>query len=233
VVEDVELPRSIELTTYGGAEPDMHVTVELRDGSPVLTGLSWTSGAGQNEIRQKHLRQTDVAKLVTDLVVSTMKRQDDSALPPLPTDEAHDVMVKMLRERKQLAKQAEVAARRFVERQRLPRERRVMTDEFLRNVAEVYRANIDAAPTKAVGATFGVQPRMASKYVDKARQKGYWPATLRGQKKAYEAAMANANGEGSIYKRMRDGRHVGYIGAVSYRDESGKLKRHGVCQDPN
>jgi integrase len=40
--------------------------------------------------------------------------------------------------------------------------------------------------------------------------------------------MANANGEGSIYKRMRNGRHVGYIGAISYTDEAGKPKRHMV-----
>lgn len=40
--------------------------------------------------------------------------------------------------------------------------------------------------------------------------------------------MANANGEGSIYKRTRDGKHTGYIGAVSYTDESGKPKRHMV-----
>ncbi|MGO9157640.1 hypothetical protein [Mycobacterium sp.] len=40
--------------------------------------------------------------------------------------------------------------------------------------------------------------------------------------------MANANGEGSIYKRMRNGRQAGYIGAVSYTDDAGQLKRHMV-----
>ncbi|SOX53807.1 site-specific integrase [Mycobacterium ahvazicum] len=40
--------------------------------------------------------------------------------------------------------------------------------------------------------------------------------------------MANANGEGSIYKRMRNGRHTGYIGAVSHTDDAGQLKRHVV-----
>lgn len=37
--------------------------------------------------------------------------------------------------------------------------------------------------------------------------------------------MANANGEGSIYKRMRDGRHVGYVGALSYETENGATQR--------
>ena len=37
--------------------------------------------------------------------------------------------------------------------------------------------------------------------------------------------MANANGEGSVYKRMRNGRHVGYVGAVTYIDIAGDPKR--------
>lgn len=41
--------------------------------------------------------------------------------------------------------------------------------------------------------------------------------------------MANANGEGSIYKRIRGGVQTGYIGAVSYTDDAtGKAKRHMV-----
>src|SRR5690349_17353147 len=40
--------------------------------------------------------------------------------------------------------------------------------------------------------------------------------------------MANANGEGSIYKRMRDGKQTGYIGALSYTDDAGNAKRHTV-----
>lgn len=40
--------------------------------------------------------------------------------------------------------------------------------------------------------------------------------------------MANANGEGSIYKRMRNGRQAGYIGAVSYTDDAGAPHRHMV-----
>lgn len=40
--------------------------------------------------------------------------------------------------------------------------------------------------------------------------------------------MANANGEGSIYKRVRGGKQAGYIGAVSYTDEVGISKRHMV-----
>lgn len=38
----------------------------------------------------------------------------------------------------------------------------------------------------------------------------------------------NANGEGSIYKRMRDGKLLGYGGAVTYEDADGRTRRHTV-----
>jgi integrase len=38
----------------------------------------------------------------------------------------------------------------------------------------------------------------------------------------------NANGEGSIYKRMRDGKAVRYEGAITYTGDDGKTKRHTV-----
>lgn len=42
----------------------------------------------------------------------------------------------------------------------------------------------------------------------------------------------NANGEGSIWKRMRDGRHTGYVGAISYTAEDGKTERRTVYGRP-
>ena len=39
-------------------------------------------------------------------------------------------------------------AKKFIERQRRPRDYRVMTDDFLKKVAEVYRENIHSAPTR-------------------------------------------------------------------------------------
>jgi hypothetical protein len=169
VLEGVEVPRSIELTTSGGADPDMYAHVELRDGSPVLTELKWTSKPGQNEIRNKHLRATNIPKLITDLVVSIMPTND-----LVPVGEAPDVTA---------MRQSKAAARRFADRQQQPRARRVMTREFLQDVAKVYRENFDGKPTKAVAETFNVQSRMASKYVDAARKRGYLPPTVRGQKK--------------------------------------------------
>lgn len=36
----------------------------------------------------------------------------------------------------------------------------------------------------------------------------------------------NANGEGSIYKWLKDAKPAGYKGAISYKDEGGTTKRY-------
>ena len=61
--------------------------------------------------------------------------------------------------------------------------RKILTD-LLRQVADVYRANIDHAPTEAVARTFGVRSRMASGYVQRARERGCLPPTKQGKKQA-------------------------------------------------
>jgi hypothetical protein len=165
VIEGVQVPTWIEFTTSGGAEPDRRVRVELRDGSPRVVEMSWTSQPHQSEIRQKHIRGIDPARLGTALYASVIV-------------EKHAVA-----DFEQLSESMRIA-RKFVERQREPRERRVMTPEFLRSVAQVYRDNIDGTPTKAVAKMFNVKDRMASTYVDRARQKGYLPPTKQGQKRA-------------------------------------------------
>jgi hypothetical protein len=150
---------------YGRGGPDMFVKVAVRDGSPEVVELCFTSQPGQSEVRQKHLRAVDVGRLATDLYTYevTEADADDS-----PWDYAR----------------AERTAEKFIERQRLPRDYRVITDDVLRKVAEVYRQNIGHAPTKAVAKAFGVRDRMASTYVDRARQAGHLPPTKQGQKKA-------------------------------------------------
>lgn len=200
-IEGYKVPKWIELTTSGGADPDMRIRVELRDGAPQIVELAWTSQSHQSEIRQKHLRQIDLVKLVTDLVSSTLAtdhppRADNvraqieqirqSKDPESEADYADyvDESVVLLRKAKRESERARRVAAKFTERQRLPRERRMITDSHLRLVAEVYRENLRSGPTKAVGKHFGVANRMASTYVDKARKAGYLPPTKQGQKKA-------------------------------------------------
>lgn len=61
---------------------------------------------------------------------------------------------------------------------------RKITSEFLTEVAEVYRANVDKNPTQAVRRTYNVSPSMAAEYVRRARHEGLLPPTTSGKKQA-------------------------------------------------
>jgi hypothetical protein len=52
---------------------------------------------------------------------------------------------------------------------------------LLREVAEVYRSNVDANPTEAVGRHLGVAERTARLYVRRARDAGFLGQAMRGQ----------------------------------------------------
>ncbi len=59
-VEGVQIPTWIEQRQLGGSGPDTFIRVELRDGSPQVVQLSFTSEQHQSEVQQKHLRSVDV-----------------------------------------------------------------------------------------------------------------------------------------------------------------------------
>lgn len=61
---------------------------------------------------------------------------------------------------------------------------RDITQDSLREVADIYRDNIAGAPTKAVQARYDVAYRTAASYVTQARQRGFLPPTKRGKKNA-------------------------------------------------
>lgn len=166
-IDGVEVPTWIEQRLRGETEPDMFVRVELRDGSPRVVQLSFESASDQNEVRQKHLRSVDVDRLATDLLAAWIGHEFTDPHGP------HD--------QRQSARRAAI---KFLEQQRLPRERRVINDALLMKVADVYRENFDHAPTKAVKEFFGVEDRMASTYVSMAREAGHLPRTSQGRKRA-------------------------------------------------
>ena len=162
------IPTWVEFTTMGSDDPDTLIRVELRDGTPRVVRLDWTAQPGQSEVKQKHLRAIEVEGFANALVAMVTAQYDPEA----------DAM------RSSTDEQAFRDASKFVVRQRLPKTYRAITPSFLKAVAEVYRSNIDRAPTQAVAKTFGVKARMASTYVDRARKAGFLPETKQGKKKA-------------------------------------------------
>ncbi|MFI9505618.1 hypothetical protein [Nocardia sp. NPDC052566] len=174
LVEDRWLPTFFEVVGHGTDTPSWYARIELRDGIPELVDFGLKSLPGQRGIKQKDLRDASVAAAVEMLYPAFVLMVDQQAIGHSPepvgttgTDSA-----------------AYHATRRFVEQRRASAGKRRVTDELLRRVAEVYRENIDHAPTAAVGRIFGVKTRMASTYVQKARERGYLPKTQPGKKKA-------------------------------------------------
>jgi hypothetical protein len=67
-----------------------------------------------------------------------------------------------------------------------PTVRRSITPELLREVADIYRANIDGKPIEAVCSALGLEYRTAARYVELCRKDefGLLPKTQKGKRKA-------------------------------------------------
>jgi hypothetical protein len=60
--------------------------------------------------------------------------------------------------------------------------RRKITDDLLREVARIYRANLDGGkPAEAVAADLDVEPRTARLYVRRARDRGFLGESIPGK----------------------------------------------------
>jgi hypothetical protein len=177
VIHDRYMPTWLEVTIEGRDGPNTFGRIEVRDGRPKVVAISMWSTPGQGEIKQKHLRSTQISSLLDELYPGFVMRVDrDNNLVELAV---HPELAARGKD-----PQGFYDARRFIDQLRTGAGNRVITPELLKSVADVYRRNINHAPTQAVARTFGVKPRMASNYVDRARQAGYLPPTKQGKKKA-------------------------------------------------
>lgn len=163
------LPTWVEIEVNGHDEPNLFARVEIRDDVPRLVELGWRASERQTEIRQKDLRETAVATILDDVYAMTIIEVRDGEAVLNVGAEGSEQDRKM---------------RNLLEELRVGKGKRIISAELLSQVADVYRANIDHAPTEAVARTFGVRSRMASGYVQRARQHGYLPPTKQGKKQA-------------------------------------------------
>ena len=170
MVANRSMPLWLEFTIDGFDEPDSFLRIELRDDVPRLVELAWVAYENQSEIRPKHLREVDLAACVDMLYgMWVIEMRDGKAVTNTdPIGSEQDRRVRAF----------------FEEQRQLQKGRRPITDELCRHVATVYRENIATAPTQAVARVFGVKSRMASRYVDEARSRGYLSPTTQGMKKA-------------------------------------------------
>lgn len=144
-------------------EPSLQLTFAVRDGKPVCTAATLESKPQGRELLPKDFN--DVRRDLTSLseqAFSGVARVSGVHFPG-PVDDA--------------------AARRAYRSGRA-RSRRKVTDELLREVAALYRDNIDSGPWRAITERFKVSRATAGRYVMLARQAGHLPHTTPGKKKA-------------------------------------------------
>lgn len=163
------LPTFLEFESDGHAAPNTWTRVELDgEGVPRVVELGWRVRDHQREVRQSDLRGTQVASIIDVLYAGfVVEVRDGEGIPNLGEEGSPQ----------------DIAVRHFLEELRSVGKRRV-TGDFLRDVAEVYRTNIDHAPTQAVARTYGVKLRQAGDYVRKARERGLLPETKQGRARA-------------------------------------------------
>jgi hypothetical protein len=169
-VPDHHMPEWVELEACGFDEPDVCLRIELRDGIPRLVDLRFRAGPNSREVMAKDLRDHDLSGFVETFYGGLVIRVDRG--------DGKTIVRQFLDPETQFSRQIH----NFL-RQRRSGKRRI-TGDFLARVAEVYRNNIDHAPTEAVAKTFGVKHRQATDYVKQARDRGWLPPTKQGRAKA-------------------------------------------------
>lgn len=167
-VGDLLLRRTVELTDpRDPGAPTLYLRAEMIDGAPQCREIRLTCPEGADQIRSTDLkirmagRWVGVDELVENVVARVVRfriEPDGSTteITPWADDLDH-------------------ASARSTLRKATRASRRKPTAQLLAEVADVYRANDDGKPTKAVAEHFGIQPRTAALWVQKARA-GHSPA---------------------------------------------------------
>ena len=163
-VGPLAMPSFVEAEFFGFDEPDSWARIELRDNVPRIVEVGWRSAPNAREVQSKDIRALDFSYLIDTLYTAAIRYESMADRSP---DGDADF---------------ERFARNYLQERRTGKRR--ITGDFLQQVAEVYRANIDHAPTDAVARTFGVRSRQAGKYVEKARERGLISQTKQGRAKA-------------------------------------------------
>ena len=166
------VPKRIEVTHTGeNGEPDLFAVFEMRDGRPECIEWRVTCKPTGRGMRGADLTLLNVDVMTADVFARHALVHDgttgdggDSWSPP-----RNDVEV--------------AAAGRAMYEARKVR-RGGVTRAELERVAQVYRENIDDAPTRAVAVALGYTDVTAARRVQRARQEGLLPPTTPGKRRA-------------------------------------------------
>jgi hypothetical protein len=181
------VPARLEIKTGGAGEPEIYARVEVDENGSKLAELRFVStDPDARGIRQSDLREVQVAALLEDFVAMftlgyglfpyLYKGRD----APVESIETYGLELYSGVETDIGVEPSFLRVARGLRGGR----KRDITPALLEKVAEIYRANIHGAPTRAVEHHFQVSQRMGVEYVSRARKAGLLPATVKGRKQA-------------------------------------------------
>ena len=149
-------------------EPIVEIHFAVIDGVPQCRAVVASAIKGKRELRASDLRALPVEDILENVSAQLAEQLTTG-------DEGTERRV-----RRPLVdewRRGSISAIRGARRQG----RRRVTDDALREVADVYRANLDGNPTDAVRAHLGVADRTARLWVRRARDAGFLGESLRGK----------------------------------------------------
>jgi hypothetical protein len=169
-VEGVYVPAEYHLRCPGGAEqPSLLITFQARDGAPACTAVNIESKTEGRQVLPKDFevirrKLNGWSEVAFKRVMHTARQSGgERAIGFGAIDPA-------------VARKAYNAAQK--------RTRTKVTDKLLKEVAELYRDNINDGPWRVIAERFGVSESTAGRYVLLARKARHLPPTKSGKKNA-------------------------------------------------
>lgn len=165
-----DLPKRIEFHFDGAdGQPSLSMRFEIVEDVPQCREVRFTSTADGREVRQVDLGAVKVATFVEDVFALFAmdvvdETEDFVALVPTRSEDLAEVFQEI-----QAARKGKGA--------------RTLTRAFLQQVADVYVANVEGSPTKAIAQRWNVAHGTAAQWVWKARNEYHFLGTTESGKK--------------------------------------------------
>jgi hypothetical protein len=158
---------TLHLRRAADGGPDVDMTWHIRDGAPECTEVRIAAVEGGHEIRVSGLAGLRISDCL-DFVIKSMLSQKRIKGGGIKAPAWFSFSA---------------GSREAIEQTRAARASRKtkITDDLLREVADVYRLNVSDKPTAAVAEHFGREHRTAALYIKRARDRGFLGAAIKGK----------------------------------------------------
>lgn len=165
------LPAEFDLeVSYEDGSPDLVLGFEARAGVPQCRRVELRSTQAGREIRSSDLRKVKLEDMLEFAVVSVATVVEKEG-------QEGEAVIRTRPARTETERRGTLIRMRMVRREA----RRRVSDEMLRQIAQVYRDNIGGTPTAAVAEHTGRAHRTAALYIKQAREAGFLGAAVRGK----------------------------------------------------